>query len=308
MLQGTIRDKNFVWDKSISSNLGDFLVKISNNAINELKIRHNFLNNSEDSFPILQKEITDFKKKFLIEGIGLFVIDGKCFTDFSKEESIEIYKKICKILGTLYIQNNKNEKFVKIYDVGKSMQTGGRYHQTKEGGSFHTDSPQWKKVPDFIGLCCVNPAKKGGQSKFVNVYSIHNEMLKDHKHFLEMLYQQYHFDKRGEYEPGESPTVLEPIFTYDDNHLKCRYLRNYINDGHKIQNVPLSKEQNEALDIFDKIIHDENLAISYDLKQKDMVFFNNNRILHGRTYFEDFEDIEKKRLMLRTWIKDKSDN
>ena len=49
MLQGTIRDKNFVWDKSISSNLGDFLVKISNNAINELKIRHNFLNNSEDS-------------------------------------------------------------------------------------------------------------------------------------------------------------------------------------------------------------------------------------------------------------------
>ena len=308
MLQGTIRDKNFVWDKSISSNLGDFLVKISNNAINELKIRHNFLNNSEDSFPILQKEITDFKKKFLIEGIGLFVIDGKCFTDFSKEESIEIYKKICKILGTLYIQNNKNEKFVKIHDVGKSMQSGGRYHQTKEGGSFHTDSPQWKKVPDFIGLCCVNPAKKGGQSKFVNVYSIHNEMLKDHKHFLEMLYQQYHFDKRGEYEPGESPTVLEPIFTYDDNHLKCRYLRNYINDGHKIQNVPLSKEQNEALDIFDKIIHDENLAMSYDLKQKDMVFFNNNRILHGRTYFEDFEDIEKKRLMLRTWIKDKSDN
>ena len=110
MLQGTIRDKNFVWDKSISSNLGSFIVKISNNAINELKNSHNFLNDSEYSFLILQKEIADFKKKFLVEGIGLFVIDGKCFTDFSKEESIEIYKKICKILGTLYIQNNKNEK------------------------------------------------------------------------------------------------------------------------------------------------------------------------------------------------------
>ena len=308
MLQETIRDKNFVWDKSTASNLVNFIVKISNNVINELKDNRNFLNNSEHSFPILQKEISDFKKKILVEGIGIFVIDGKCFTDFSKEELIEIYKKICKTLGTLYIQNNKNEKFVKIYDMGKSIQSGGRYHQTKEGGSFHTDSPQWKEVPDFIGLYCINSAKKYGQSKFVSVYNVHNQMLKEHKHFLEILYQQFHFDKRGEYESGESPTVFEPIFTYNDNQLKCRYLRNYINDGHKIRNMPLSKEQNEALDIFDKIIHDEHLAISYNLKSNDMVFFNNNRVIHGRTSFEDFEDIEKKRLMLRTWIKDESDN
>ena len=304
MLQKIITDKNLVWNKYSSSKLENFVVKISNNAITELKNNRNFLNNSEHAFSTLQKEIMDFKKKFLVEGIGLFIIDGKCFTDFSKEELIKIYQNICKILGTLYVQNDKNQKLVQVQDSGKSMKSGGRYHQTKEGGSYHTDSPQWKKVPDFIGLCCVNPAKKGGQSKFVNVYSIHNEMLKNHKHFLEMLYQQYHFDKRGEYEPGESPTVLEPIFTYDDNHLKCRYLRNYINDGHNIQNVPLSKEQNEALDIFDKIIHDENLAVSYELKQGDMIFLNNGRVLHGRTAFEDFEDIDKKRQMIRTWIKD----
>ena len=186
------------------------------------------------------------------------------------------------------------------------MMSGGRYHQTKEGGSFHTDSPQWKKVPDFIGMCCINPAKKGGESKFVSAYSIHNEMLKEHKHFLEMLYEQFHFDKRGEYKSGESPTVFEPIFTYNDNQLKLRYLRDYINDGHKIQDMPLSKEQNEALDCLDKIIHDENLAVSYELKQYDMIFLNNGRVVHGRTSFEDFKDIEKKRLMVRAWIKDDS--
>ena len=37
-----------------------------------------------------------------------------------------------------------------------------------------------------------------------------------------------------------------------------------------------------------------------------MVFFNNDRVMHGRTSFEDFEDIEKKRLMVRAWIKDDS--
>jgi len=304
MLQKIITDKNFVWDKHTSSKLENFVVKISNNAITELKNNRNFLNNSEHTFSILQKEILDFKKKFLVEGIGFFIIDGKCFTDFSKEELIEIYQNVCRILGTLYVQNDKNQKLVQVQDSGKSMKSGGRYHQTKEGGSYHTDSPQWEKVPDFIGMCCINPAKKGGESKFVSAYSIHNKMLKEHKQFLEMLYQQFHFDKRGEFESKESPTVFEPIFTYNNNQLKCRYLRDYINDGQMIQNTPLSKEQNEALDIFDKIIHDENLVVSYKLRQNEMVFFNNNRVMHGRTAFEDFEGIENKRLMIRTWIKD----
>ena len=304
MLQKIITDKNFVWDKHTSSKLENFVVKISNNAITELKNNRNFLNNSEHTFSILQKEILDFKKKFLVEGIGFFIIDGKCFTDFSKEELIEIYQNVCKILGTLYVQNDKNQKLVQVQDSGKSMKSGGRYHQTKEGGSYHTDSPQWEKVPDFIGMCCINPSKKGGESKFVSAYSIHNKMLKEHKQFLEMLYQQFHFDKRGEFESKESPTVFEPIFTYNNNQLKCRYLRDYINDGQMIQNTPLSKEQNEALDIFDKIIHDENLVVSYKLRQNEMVFFNNNRVMHGRTSFEDFEGIENKRLMIRTWIKD----
>ena len=304
MLQEIISEKDLVWDKHAGNIAENFFVKISANATNELKNNRNFINNSEETFPILQQEILDFKKKFLIDGIGFFVIDGECFSDFSREETTEIYSNICKTLGTLYVQNIKNESFVAIKDEGKSMMSGGRYHQTKEGGSFHTDSPQWEKVPDFIGMCCINPAKKGGESKFVSAYSIHNEMLKEHKHFLEMLYGQFHFDKRGEYESGESPTVFEPIFTYNGNQLKLRYLRDYINDGQKIQDKPLSKEQNEALDCLDKIIHDENLAVSYELKQYDMVFLNNGRVMHGRTSFEDFEDVEKKRLMIRTWIKD----
>ena len=243
------------------------------------------------------------KKKNLI----IICIDGKCFTDFSEEEILGIYRNICKALGTLLTQNIKNEKLVKVQYEEKSMQHGGRYHQSKEGGSFHTDSPHWEQVPDFVGMHCINPAKKGGESKFVSVYSVHNKMLKKHKHFLEMLYEQFYFDKRrGEYEPGKPLTSVKPIFAYNGNQLKCRYIRDYLNDGHKIQNIPLSKEQNEALDIFDKIIHDENLAITYVLQQNDMVFFNNDRVMHGRTSFEDFEDIEKKRLMVRAWIKDDS--
>ena len=303
-LTHTVDDENLSWDKSLSLSKEKYLTSIKPPIINLILENRDLLETQDlKKFEFLKSAILELKKK-LISGYGFFIIDGNSFNTFSKKELKLIYSIITQFLGKLYVQNIKNEKFVAIKDEGKSMMSGGRYHQTKEGGSFHTDSPQWKKVPDFIGMCCINPAKKGGESKFVSAYSVHNKMLKEHKHFLEMSYEQFHFDKRGEYKSGESPTVLESIFTYNNNQLKFRYLRDYINDGHKIQNILLSKEQNQMLDCFDRIIHDENLTVSYELKQNDMVFWHNNRVIHGRTSFEDFEEAEKKRLMIRTWIND----
>tara|TARA_Y100000782_G_scaffold110104_1_gene135962 strand:+ start:335 stop:1258 length:924 start_codon:yes stop_codon:yes gene_type:complete len=307
MLQEIVTDENLVWDK-FSVNDTKFLVNLSYESINELKKERDFLTETTIAVPRFQSEILNFKKRFLVNGIGLFVINGECFLDFTNDEMIEIYRIAGTFLGTLYVQNIKNEKLVKILDKGKSMQSGGRYHQTNRGGSFHTDSPQWVKIPDFIGMYCINPAKKGGESKFVSAYKIHNEMLRKRKEDLVTLYEKFHFDKRGEFDSGESPTVFEPIFKYENNQITCRYLRDYINDGHKNQNSPLTIKQKQALDHFDEIIYNEDNIISYDLKHKDIIFFNNRRVIHGRTDFEDFEGIGKKRLMLRTWIKDESVN
>ena len=47
------------------------------------------------------------------------------------------------------------------------------------------------------------------------------------------------------------------------------------------------------------------MIMKYDLKFDDMVFSDNHRIIHSRTSFEDFDDQNLKRFMLRTWIKAK---
>jgi hypothetical protein len=47
------------------------------------------------------------------------------------------------------------------------------------------------------------------------------------------------------------------------------------------------------------------MVMSYDLKPGDMIFSDNHRIVLGRTPFEDYDDENLKRLMLRTWIRDK---
>ena len=304
ILQNLISDDNLAWKKSLDEHTDSFLIKLSHDSILELdKKKDNLQSSKINDFPILEYEILKLKESYLIQGNGFFILDGSCLENFSNENVKEIFKIISTCFGQLYVQNIKNEKFVTITDEGKSMKTGGRYHQTKEGGSFHTDSPQWSKVPDFVGLLCIRPAKIGGISKFVSAYTIHNQILKLNPDFLKLLYKKFHFDKRNEFQKNESPTTFEPIFKYEDNELKFRYLRNYIDDGQKIVKQPLSSEQNHVLDQLDNAIHDENFSVSYDLSQYDMTFFNNHRIIHGRTSFEDYMESDKKRYMVRVWIK-----
>ena len=306
ILDKIITDGHLVWDKTLANKKQKFVADLSPGTVDELIKRRNELDNlNENDLLLLKNEILEFKKKIL-DGFGLFIINGACLKDFSLKEKISIYTLIAEILGELIIQNIKQEKIVEIKDVGKSMQTGGRYHETKEGGSHHTDSPQWKDVPDYLGLFCVHNAKKGGTNLFLSAYTIHNRILKDRKDLLNILYEKFHFDKRGEFKEGESSTVFEPIFKFKDGKLYFRYLRNYIDAGHDIQNQPLSESQKEALTYLDNFMLEEDMIMSYDLKPDDMVFSDNHWIIHGRTAFEDFDDPNLKRLMLRTWIKDKT--
>ena len=301
-----LTDSNLAWGRNLEKNKQKFLVQLNPKIIEELIKRRNELNKiDENELPLLKNDILKIRKEKLLDGVGFFIIDGVCLKNFSINEKNSIFILVSKILGELLIQNIRQEKVVVIKDVGKSMKTGGRYHETKEGGSHHTDSPQWKNVPDWLGLFCVHNAKKGGTNLFLSACTIHNMVLKENKNLLNLLYEKFHFDKRGEFKDGEPPTVFEPIFEYKEGRLRFRYLRNYIDAGQDIQNQPLSKSQKEALSLLDDLMCDENIILRYDLKPGDMVFSDNHWIIHGRTGFEDYDDENLKRQMLRTWVKDR---
>ena len=306
ILDKTITDKHLAWNKTLTDEKQQFVVYLDSEIIEELIERRNELDRlDENDLPLLKNKVLDFRKEMLIDGVGLFLINGICLENFSMKEKISIYTLITKILGELIIQNIRQEKIVEIKDVGKSMKTGGRYHETKEGGSHHTDSPQWKDVPDYLSLFCVHNAKKGGTNLFLSAYTIHNKIYEERNGSLHMFYEKFHFDKRGEFKDGESPTVFEPIFMFKDKRLYFRYLRDYIDAGHDIQNQPLSESQKTALTYLDNLMRRDEMIMRYDLKPGDMVFSDNHWIIHGRTPFEDHDDKNMKRLMLRTWIRDK---
>ena len=94
-LQEIITDENLVWDKSLENNPEKFFVKLASKTISELKRNRKELTNLDEScFSELKNEINELKTKKILQGVGLLIIDGKSFLDFSKDEFTKIYEII----------------------------------------------------------------------------------------------------------------------------------------------------------------------------------------------------------------------
>ena len=310
ILETVVIDKKKTWTKNLSSDSNEFLVDLDDNVINELLQKRDLLDQYNiEHFTHLKTQIQHIKQAILIEGCGFCVINGANFTAFDKHELSNIHIIISKIFGELLIQNKQGEQVVEVKDLGKKLSTGGRYHHTKEGGSYHTDGCHiFENPPDYVGLLCLNPAKNGGVSKFVSAYTIHNKLQED-KNLLKILYEKFYMDKRNENQASETSTQFVPIFTYNNEKLNCRCCqRELIDSGHEKMNKPLTESQRNALDNLDKLLANENFAVSYLLKKGDMMYSNNKWLIHDRTDFEDSDDENLKRFLLRTWIREKDNN
>ena len=310
ILETLVIDKKKTWTKNLSSDSNEFLVDLDDSVISELLQKRDLLDQHNiQHFTHLKTQIQHIKQAILIQGCGFCVINGTNFTAFDKHELSNIHILISKIFGELLIQNKQGEQTVEVKDLGKTLSTGGRYHHTKEGGSYHTDGCHiFENPPDYVGLLCLNPAKNGGVSKFISAYTIHNKLQED-KNLLRILYEKFYMDKRNENQADEIPTQFVPIFTYNNGKLNCRCCqRELIDSGHEKMNKPLTEYQKNALDNLDELLANENLAVSYLLKKGDMMYSNNKWLIHDRTDFEDSDDENLKRALLRTWIREKYNN
>ena len=305
ILEKTILDSDMCWDNTLENSPEKFSVVLNSKSLDELLINRGKIPNEDpNDFKFLKEYVENLKNKILISGCGFFVINGHELSNLSLDEKRSIYTIISKIIGELLEQNKDHEKVVVIKDLGKTMKTGGRYHQTKEGGSYHTDGSHiFKNPPDYVGLLCINPAKSGGVSKFMSAYTIHNKLLKKQK-LQKILYEKFHHDKKNENVGEENATRFEPIFQFVNNELKFKYQRELIFTGHEKAKQPLTEIQIQSIKFLEEILSNSDQVVTYTLKSGDMMFSNNRWLIHDRTLFEDFEDEKLKRLLLRTWIRE----
>ena len=195
-------------------------------------------------------------------------------------------------MGNSVTQNARGDLIGYVENIGDKNQKMTRVYETNDYLPYHAD------LSDVVGLLSIRKAKEGGLSSIVSSSTVYNRILAEYPEYLGYFYHPAWYDHLGETEPS-----LSPIFSYFDGKLACRYLRYYIELGHDRRSVPLSQVQIDALNIFDQISQDSSLRLDMMLEPGDIQFCNNYCVMHSRSSFEDYDEVEKRRKLLRLWLK-----
>jgi hypothetical protein len=127
-------------------------------------------------------------------------------------------------------------------------------------------------------------------------------MLRRYPVQLRRLFEDFYFDRSLQMQPGEVPFARTPIFEHVDGVVGIRYNRQRIERGHRMAEVPLSEEDEEALDCLDEVLGEPELVVSFAMAPGDALISNNRITLHNRSEFVDGDSPDEKRLLYRLWI------
>jgi alpha-ketoglutarate-dependent taurine dioxygenase len=238
----------------------------------------------------------------LESGRGFAIVEGLPVERYSTQECQTIYWLVGQFLGRPFAQNVQGTLLYDVRDTGQELSKGARFSVTNYESSFHTDNSFGEEILDYVGLLCLKTAKAGGLSQVLSGHAAHNVLLEGHPEELAVLYQPFHIDRRGGTNEGESPTVQYPIIQWNGRELTFRYLRYWIHAGYEKIGQPLSAAQVKALDVLDGVLRRPALRVEFTLKPGDMYFINNRWILHNRTAFEDYQELERRRHLVRLWL------
>ena len=234
----------------------------------------------------------------VLNGRGFVLIKGLPIERWTRKQAAIAFLIIGAQLGNLRMQNAAGHLLGHVRDLGRSSDDPNtRIYQTRERQTFHTDSC------DVVGLLCLQTAKSGGLSSLVSSTTIFNEMRRRRPDLLAVLMQPIETDRRGEVPEGGKPYFTIPVFSYHDGLVSTIYQRQYIESARRFPGVaPLTSLQIEALNLFDELANDPKLNLLMELQPGDIQLVHNHTILHDRTAFEDYDEPERKRHLLRLWL------
>ena len=201
-------------------------------------------------------------------------------------------------LGTRVGQNRQGDRLTHIRD-DRIPQTGEikRLYRTRDRQDFHTDAA------DIIGLLCLHAAKSGGESKIVSSRAVYDEMMARRPDLVDELRVTMIWDRQDDHAPGEQPWfALPPIFDLKGEP-RIFYVGWYIRNAQRHPGVPpLTPARLEAMELLESIANDPSFHLQMDFAPGDIQFLNNGAILHAREAYEDHEDPDKRRHLLRLWL------
>ncbi len=237
-------------------------------------------------------------RQTLINGIGFQLLRGLPVHRYDKRFAATLFCGIGAHLGNARSQNAAGHILGHVRNIGADAgDVNTRIYQTAERQTFHTDST------DVVGLLCMVKARRGGDSLLVSAEAIYNRMQREAPDLLAHLFEPIATDRRGETPEGCKPWFTIPVFSWHAERLTVMYQRQYIDSAQRFPDAPrLTAAQVEALDCFDRLANDSQLHLCMQLEPGDIQFVYNHAMLHDRTAFEDYDDHDRRRHLLRLWL------
>jgi hypothetical protein len=218
---------------------------------------------------------------------------------WSVDDARRLFWGIGLHLGVPRPQGKASQFMSDVRDAGGTYRsTAGRGYNTRSALDFHADAA------DIVGLMCLHIARSGGESMISSSVAAHNVMLAERPDLVAELYQPVVFSRQGEQAPEEPPYYAASVFGLKDGQFACRHIRNHVRSAQQsFPEIPrLTAAQTEALDYFDEVLRRPDLCFRMDFEPGDVQLINNHVVLHSRTDYEDHDEPERKRHLLRLWI------
>jgi Taurine catabolism dioxygenase TauD, TfdA family len=230
-------------------------------------------------------------------GRGFLLLRGLPRECYSLDDMALIYVGLGVHTGRLVPQSYQGELLGHVIDVSDVEADARGYHK---GGAqrMHTDNC------DIVSLMCVRAGKSGGISRIVSAAAVHNRLLEERPDLLQALYGEYVF-RRMEQDAalGDGALVKNVvIFSRESSQLTCNVSGSYPHRAVKAGDAIMSSRQIEALEGMNRISASPDLYLDMNIGEGDIQFLNNRTILHGRTGYEDWPEMERRRHMMRLWL------
>ena len=231
-------------------------------------------------------------------GRGFYLLRGFPARRHTDEECALAAWAVASRLGRVITQNAGGDLVGHVRDLGRKLgEKDVRGYDSTSELRFHVDEC------DHSVLMCLRAAKAGGVSAVVSSSQVFNQLLAARPDALPRLFEGYVFSLMGEQRPGVGPVSdhLIPIFSWHEGRMSCRYTINTVLQAAQY-GAPLSERDRDILFAVLEAAKTPGLALSFAQEPGDIQLLNCLATLHHRTSYEDFDEAEKKRHLLRIWL------
>lgn len=233
----------------------------------------------------------------LADGRGVVRLRGFPIDRLDREGVMLGYLGLGSYLGSIEPQNRRGHLVGHVKNLRE--QSGGdlRGYQSSVGSSFHVDST------DYVGLLCLHEAKGGGDSRLASSVTAYNRLLAERPDLIASLMMDFYKTRYGEEEEGETPYYKTPIFAFVDGYFSALGYSKGFDLAQGLPGVPpFTEKQKEAKPVYLRLV--EECSIDMPFRKGDIQFLNNYVIVHARHTFEDWNEIGRRRHLLRLWLND----